>query len=411
MKVLVTDGDSRAALAVTRSLGRRGYDVVVGHSRTHALAQSSRHCRQRLLYPDPLELPEPFVDRLVSLCEEHAVDMLMPVADVSTMLVTQHRHRFTCAVPCAPFSVVERAADKVDIVRTAERIGVPVPRSVVVAGPSDASAAGLIGFPLVVKPWRSRIRTASGWAVTSVSHSANADELRRNLESRPAHEFPVMLQERIVGLGMGVFACYRQGRPVALFSHRRLRERPPWGGVSVLSESVDVDKVTGAHATRLLEEIGWDGVAMVEFKMDDRDGTPRLMEINGRFWGSLQLAIDAGVDFPALLAANLRDIEPAAPTYRRGVRERWFWGDVDSLLATLIGRHPETSGLTIGAKAGALAGFVTEFARRPYYDNPKWHDPWPFVTESSSWLRSVTRTRRREPSRDVTPDPTRMPRQ
>jgi predicted ATP-grasp superfamily ATP-dependent carboligase len=39
---------------------------------------------------------------------------------------------------------------------------------------------------------------------------------------------------------------------------------------------------------------------MVEFKKDQRDGRFKLMEINPRFWGSLNLAIQSGVDFPYL---------------------------------------------------------------------------------------------------------------
>ncbi len=58
---------------------------------------------------------------------------------------------------------------------------------------------------------------------------------------------------------------------------------------------------------------------MVEFKADARTGTPYLMEINGRFWGSLQLAIDAGVDFPAILVAAAlgAPIPPRSPRSAR----------------------------------------------------------------------------------------------
>ena len=51
---------------------------------------------------------------------------------------------------------------------------------------------------------------------------------------------------------------------------------------------------------KILGHVAWEGVAMVEFLVAD-DGTPYLMEVNTRFWGSLQLSIDAGVDFPYLL--------------------------------------------------------------------------------------------------------------
>lgn len=391
MKVLVTDGNNRAALAVTRSLGRAGYEVVVGESRTPSLAQSSRFCSRSVEYPDPTSASAEFVDSLSDVVRREAIDVLVPVSDITTFLVTQNRSRWpaSCAIPFGDPAAVERAADKVDLVRTAERIGVAVPKSVVVEAARQLPDP-MPAFPLVVKPWRSRIPAVNGWRSTSVSYATDLEALNRDLQSRADAEFPVMLQQRIVGPGMGVFAYYHRGKAVALFSHKRLRERPPWGGVSVLAESAPIDPVAADYAIRLLDEIGWEGVAMVEFKRDLSDGLPKLMEINGRFWGSLQLAIDSGVDFPALLVRGITGQAVAPQTsYRPGVRTRWFWGDVDSLLLTLFGgkRWP---GNDRPARLKALAAFLTMRGRDLYYDNPKPGDLGPFLYESRQWMRQWT---------------------
>ena len=136
----------------------------------------------------------------------------------------------------------------------------------------------------------------------------------------------MLLQERIEGPGVGVFVCCDRGEPVALFAHRRLREKPPSGGVSVLCESAAARSDRRAtSATRLLQALDWRGVAMVEFKRDLRDGSLRLMEINGRFWGSLQLAIDAGVEFPGRRWSIAKD-EPrphSSPTGSACARAGW----------------------------------------------------------------------------------------
>ena len=158
-------------------------------------------------------------------------------------------------------------------------------------------------------------------------------ELRTALAQEAFAQHPFMAQTCIEGEGQGVFALYDHGKPVAFFAHRRLRERPPWGGVSVLSESAEPDPLLQAHARTLLDDAGWHGVAMVEFKVG-RDGTPYLMEINTRFWGSLQLAIDAGVDFPALLLEITRGHQPTPPTLTPGIRLRWLLGDADHLYLT-----------------------------------------------------------------------------
>jgi predicted ATP-grasp superfamily ATP-dependent carboligase len=385
MRILVTDGDTRAALAVVRALGRRGHQVIVAERHGGALAHASRYCARAIEYPDPLTASEAFVDAVAAAAAE--VDVLVPVTDVTTLLVTGARDRFTCAIPCAPVDVVARAADKVDVLETAARIGVPVPQGVVVRDARTLPPLDGLAFPLVIKPSRSRVRTAQGWRSTAVSYADSAEELARDLGSRPDHHFPVLLQERIVGPGMGVFALVHQGRTVALFSHRRLREQPPWGGVSVLSESVPVDPVAGRHAVRLLEAIGWEGVAMVEFKQDLRDGTPKLMEVNGRFWGSLQLAIDAGVDFPALLVGTVTGDVTSPSPYRVGIRSRWFWGDVDSLLLTLSGRS--AAGQPTPGRARAFVDFFRLVGRDLHYDNPRWDDCRPFLNETRGWFRKL----------------------
>jgi len=81
-----------------------------------------------------------------------------------------------------------------------------------------------------------------------------------------------------------------------------------------------------AHSRRILENLAWRGVAMVEWKQDPKTGEHRLLEINPRFWGSLDLAIRAGVDFPTLYArAAAGKLPPGEwPAYRAGVVCRWM---------------------------------------------------------------------------------------
>ena len=127
---------------------------------------------------------------------------------------------------------------------------------------------------------------------------------------------------------------------------------------------------------------------MVEYKVDAATGTPYLMEINGRFWGSLQLAIDAGVDFPALLVdCALGAPADVAPTPRPGVRGRWWWGDVDHLLARLR-RSPAQLSLPPGAPSRARAALAFLAIGPAVRDAVlRVSDPVPFVLETVQWLQ------------------------
>ncbi len=191
-----------------------------------------------------------------------------------------------------------------------------------------------------------------------------------------------MLQECVPGRGQGVFAIYNHGKSIAFFSHQRLREKPPWGGVSVLSESTEADPALLKHAKSLLDAANWHGVAMVEFKVDG--DTPYLMEINTRFWGSLQLAIDAGVDFPWLLyqIACSQPIEPIKD-YKTGVRLRWLLGDLDHLYLILKDKKAG-----IGKKLRTIACFLTP-NRRTKHEVNRWGDLKPFAWEIKQYLRNI----------------------
>src|SRR5437762_1082997 len=139
------------------------------------------------------------------------------------------------------------------------------------------------------------------------------------------------------GRGKGVFALYDHGEPVVWFAHERLRDFRPSGSGSSLRRSIAVDPRLREPASRLLSAMQWHGPAMVEFRDDGAD-EPYLMEVNGRFWGSLELAVSAGVDFPALWTGLVRGQRvEASGSYETGVTSRWLWGDVKRMLFIIAG--------------------------------------------------------------------------
>lgn len=390
MNILLTDGDNRATLALTRALGRR-HQVVVGATRQRSLASVSRYCHAGFAYPDPAHDETGFIMALEQAVRRFGIDIVVPATDITTFTLARNRDRFEpgCRLPIPSLSALEQAADKAHVLQLATTLGVPAPRTQIAPHRDSLPPLATGAFPLVIKPARSRIRVDQRWIATSVNYAFDENELKRGLSALPDAAFPVLLQERIAGDGMGVFACYDRGRCVALFSHRRVREKPPSGGVSVLRESVLLDPLAARYATALLDRIGWHGVAMVEFKRDDRDGTPRIMEINGRFWGSLQLAIDAGLDFPGLLLQIGNNTPPSPiPPYRTGVRSRWLLGDFDALLMLLF-KRTEREKLPAAKRSRwrALREFLKFSDPQTRLEILRWDDWRPSLLEFVRWFR------------------------
>ncbi len=385
--VLVTDGDERSALAVVRSLGQAGYRIVVAAREAASLAGSSRFAAARAAVPDPLHEPGRFADAVVALARAEGASRVLPIGEAALLALLERRDDLPAgAIPWPSLATVRAICDKAQVLDAAVPCGIRVPAQRIL---HDAQGnVRELRFPVVVKPSRSVAGDAGHRAKLRVAHAASAGELASILASLPGVAFPVLVQERIVGPGIGVFLLMWDGVVRAVFSHRRIREKPPAGGVSVYRESIAADPVLVRKSVALLERFGWQGVAMVEYKVDAASGTPVLMEVNGRFWGSLQLAIDAGVDFPVLLLQCAEGRPPQVPpAYREDVRLRWWWGEVDHLIARL--RHSDAAlGLPPGSpgRLEAIRDFLRRDPRdRDEVDRPA--DPRPARYERAAWWR------------------------
>ena len=383
--ILVTDGEQRAALAVVRSLGRAGHRVFVCSTRSRPLAGASRYAKNAFPVPDPLGRPAAFADEVGRLVRCLRADLLLPVADASATALLPRRERFLPAViPYPAWESYARISDKACALGAAAAVGIAVPASTVLTAPTDATPPTGLRFPLVIKPTRATAGAVAGRSRLPARYAWDAAELAAHLGATPAEAYPLLLQERIVGPGLGVFLLIWNGALVAAFGHRRLREKPPSGGASVLCQSEALDPDLLARSRALLDRFDWSGVAMVEYKLHSETGVPYLMEVNGRFWGSLQLAADAGVDFPALLVAAAQGgTAGPPPDYRIGLRSRWWWGSVDHLIARLRAGNSGAAGPA--SRARVLLDAISLLRPAPSSNVFKVYDPLPFLHETVSW--------------------------
>jgi predicted ATP-grasp superfamily ATP-dependent carboligase len=314
MNVLVLDGENKNALAAVRSLGRRGVFVTTGSRRRLARSFVSRYSGRSIVYPTPAQDDgKAFVDNIAEVVQRHAIDVVLPIADASTRALAKHRDLLPdeCAIPVADWPAFEIAAFKPRTFEFASEQGLEVPR--VYEDKSDVDV-----FPVVVKHsfGTGRLRYVNSRAELTNVDTSNA-----------------VMQEYIPGAGYGFFALFEHGRERAIFMHRRIREYPITGGASSAAESI-YDPVLRDLGLRLLRALHWHGVAMVEFKKDRRDGVYKLMEVNPKFWGSLDLAIVSGVDFPWLVTQMaLGQLDETVLTYRRAVRFQWVWDDLKHVAA------------------------------------------------------------------------------
>lgn len=386
-KVLVLDANQRSSLAVTRSLGKlANIKIITADASADALAAHSRHSDEYVQHPSINDTPQEFQEWLINFVKSHQIEWVFPVTEVSSQTILQLQDRLLpCQIPFAKLDTVMKLADKWSLVELAKSIGIPCPATKYFNNAAEVNVNDIAQYPIVVKPSLSKIYNGSTWINTAVHIASSEGALTKLLQDKDyLRDFPFMLQEFIPGHGAGVFALYDHGKPITFFAHRRLREKPPRGGVSTLSESAIPDPNLLAMVKELLDAAAWHGIAMVEFRVA-ADGTPYLMEVNTRFWGSLQLAIDSGVDFPALLyrVCCREHIEPTHE-YTEGKRLRWLLGDIDSLYLAL-----RDSNFTWPQKLRRLLDFVTPHPFKTRHEINRWNDLGPAWFELRTYCKDV----------------------
>ncbi len=395
MAVLVTDGDQRSSLAVVRSLGRAGIDVCVGENHQPCLAGTSKYCAKNVCYPSLLENPDDFQVFLRSELDSQKYELLLPMTDISVQAVALCRASIPPAVriPLPATEKVMQALDKRYVMELAQRVGIACPETYAVESSNLQAFASRLDYPVVIKPRFSKVMRGGEWVHGSVRYARGPGEFLAGYAPIHAVSPCPLVQEKLEGEGRGVFLLIWNGELKAAFSHRRLREKPPWGGVSVYCESLPLDRGLVEKSYQLLNALSWEGVAMVEFKVDSRDCRLKLMEINGRFWGSLQLAIDAGMDFPLLLYRCARgENVPAQFEYKEGIKSRWFLGDLGHLLIKVTrGQAPDGSPYTWGARMKAALSFLKPYERGRRNEVQRFDDPAPGWFELKNYFKNSLR--------------------
>lgn len=319
--VVVTDGMWRKSLSAIRSLGHAGFSVCVMGDTYATVGFWSKYTSERILSPTAEHDPEGFVRSLMRILRRYQADVrpvIVPMEDASVRAVIAAEEHLR---PLAHFLIppqvsFEIAADKGRTADLARHLGIPHPESVVVRTATELVEQSRRLPQCVVKPLGGS--GSRGVRYHQFDSLGEADAYLRQYGS-------AVVQERIPAAGdaLGVSMLFDDRRElVAHFCHKRLRQYPVSGGPSTDRISVSCGDLL-RQSEKLVSALDWRGVAMVEWKLMP-DGTPSLIEINPRFWGSLALATRAGVDFPvAYVRASAGERIPDMAS-TAGVRCRWM---------------------------------------------------------------------------------------
>jgi len=378
-KAIILDGHLKSALSAVRSLGAKGAQITTAAERGTAMALYSCYTARHFVYSSPLSAPQAFVRTIINMAQNIGdMPVIYAFSDETFLLISKHRKEIQkyATLLLSSEESIEIAfnkkktlalAKKLNISRTKPIQGLPLDNKPVqelpldnkpVQGlpldntPLDNISSCAISYPVVIKPqsscvWKDGVgvKGTAEYVFSDGELYARASALYEKTGQHP------LIQTFVKGgeYGIGMLCC--KGEIVAQVAHKRIRSFSPTGGAAVVKQTICNAKIAyemESAARKIIKELKWDGVIMIEFKNDEKDKKLKLMEINGRFWGSLPLAIFAGVDFPYLFFQQAGGIIDAHDIVKNGaltiqcqpnIISRHFLGDCHNLLITLFSKN------------------------------------------------------------------------
>jgi predicted ATP-grasp superfamily ATP-dependent carboligase len=379
--LVVEQGFSRGALAAVRALAQAGWQVGVGAPDGRGLASSSRACARRHPVPAAHQDQPAFLAAVARAVREGGYEVVFGAGEAEVLTLSEHRDAVAAVVPHAGHQVVLDALDKARLAEAAVAAGFRVPESLTPAALSDET------LPVVVKA-RMHARPGQAGAPPRIDTNVvlGATATRRRVSQIAGLGGQAEVQEFLEGHLMAYAAVTGAGGRQVLAQSMQVASRvwPPGAGASCRAVSVPVDPELSGRAAALLAALGWFGLAELQFIVPV-DGIPRLIDLNGRFYGSLALAVRAGANLPAVWAALAtgRDVEPV--TAASGVRYSWWEGDLRRALV-------ERRGGLIRDLSGVLRAGVGAV-----HSVGRWRDPAPALTQAQRLFAEHRAYRRDSP--------------
>ncbi len=343
MRILVPEFQAKNVLAALRTLGRAGHDITLAmpvpkrEGRLRRLFKS-RYVNHVYFIRSPHIAPDEYVKDLLALAHQKHFDVLLPFTHGAVLPVSYHKAELSkyFQIPFPDYVVLEKAHDKLKTLRLARSLDIPIPVTFAPRSGAELSKLALyLTYPCLVKA-----RQGCGVG-TTIRFAQNFEELVAGYEAihnQPSHPpvndytYPV-IQEYVPGRLYDAVFLYADGECRAAMTQERVKTYPLQGGPGVVSRTTR-DPHLRELGQRLLDALQWHGPAQVEFRLDPRDNQYKLMEINPKLWGTLPLAIAAGIDF-SRMACELAYHDDVVPSfdYQVGLTHRFlFPGEVQTLI-------------------------------------------------------------------------------
>ena len=390
--VLLTYGWVRSSYSALRNLKKHNLQVFVSDSSSIGMSQLSRFSSGFKKYTSHYEDENMFISDILNICSSREIKLILPSHN-ETEIIARHRHKFSDGlVAMIPDEfhcrMLNNKSDAYDYV---SNLGVSIPSRIQYADPNLVSQ--VLKNRSIEKTAIKLLTSNSSKGVfygENPEHSQSiVKELIEKYKLIPSR-YP-QIEEYVKGEGYGCSVLYSKGEFITHFTHRRLRDKIETGGTSTFREASVHEGIEAATKT-IFDSLGWNGLAMCEFKVCPETGRFWFIEVNPRMWGSISLAIESGVQFPYLAWLCATEGARQASAYNESCtvnlnwKARWLLGDIFVVLSKLLKLEFKS------------AWHILREDKADSIDDFFWDDPFAFLGEVLAYLKTTISKRSTNPS-------------
>jgi len=329
-RVLILDGQNINALAFVRQMGKLKNYVAVLSQSFLSLSFFSNYSNKNHIINKNLD-DYSYVLNIVQIANKYKYKVIIPLSLKSFSNFSKHRNLVTSnlRIVLPPSDSMIIASKKHKTFEHAKKIGLGYPETIQLESSNLSKLKSFVkkvGYPLVIKG------SISG--VENLFYCNNNYQLVRAVRELLKKEKIIVCQEYIEGQTNGFYAYYIDNKLHSYFMHKRIKEYPITGGPSSVARSY-YDHKLKEISEKLLNSLKWNGPAMVEYKLDEKSKEYKLIEINPKLWGSLDLTINSGVNIPRVMLSHSLGIKSRPSNDYKDIYFRWtFPNDFMHNLAT-----------------------------------------------------------------------------
>ena len=279
--ILIVSSNFRKAYPIVKSISKMGFRTITAFY-TWRSTIFSKYVNKRYYIPNPYLNEKSYIANILLIINHEKPLMIIPVGFIDNIILSKYRCHIPSDVvlPIPEYSKLIEVSRKDLLAQLCKDLGIKYPKIL-----SSNEAAKV---PVVIK---------GIFDSSKPDYAFFKEEFNMKMSKRKGK---IIVQEFIPGIGCGYFAIAKNGKVYVDYTHVRIIEKKPSGGPSIVS-CIDFNPELIALGRNIVKKLKWTGVIMAEFRRHVETGEYYLLEINPKFWGSLELALSKGLDFPKYL--------------------------------------------------------------------------------------------------------------